>query len=229
VSSRTSTSRARSHSRSSAKRSKARRASAAQKRRRKSGRRRRSGVILTVALIGVIAGVAVLNRDQIGDTLGDPILELTLPLRHEDIIRQQAEEKDVPADLIAAVIYAESRFRDQESHAGARGLMQVTPQTAELIESLSGGSTFQADDLSDPDINIRYGTFYLRYLLDKFDDNLTAALAAYNGGETNVAAWGGADLEEEDIEFEETRNYVDKVMDKREEYREKYSDELGID
>ena len=107
--------------------------------------------------------------------------------------------------------------------------MQVTPQTAELIESLSGGSTFQADDLSDPDINIRYGTFYLRYLLDKFDGNLTAALAAYNGGETNVAAWGGADLEEDDIEFDETRDYVDKVLDKREEYRDHYGDELGLD
>ena len=68
--------------------------------------------------------------------------------------------------------------------------MQVTPQTAELIESRSGGSTFEADDLSDPDINIRYGTFYLRYLLDKFDGNLVAALAAYNAGETNVAGLG---------------------------------------
>ena len=135
---------------------------------------------------------------------------MTLPLRHEDIIRQQAAEKEVPPDLIAAVIYAESRFRDQESHAGARGLMQVTPQTAELIEDLSGGSTFESDDLSDPDINIRYGTFYLRYLLDKFDGNVIAALAAYNAGETNVAAWGGAELwSRDDIEFDETRDYVD--------------------
>ena len=118
---------------------------------------------------------------------------MTLPLRHEDIIRQQAGEKDLDPELIAAVIYAESRFRDQESHAGARGLMQVTPATAELIEGLSGGSTFETDDLSNPDINIRYGSFYLRYLLDKFDGNEIAALAAYNGGETNVAAWGGSE------------------------------------
>ena len=229
MSSRTSTRKARSHSKASATRSKARRAEAAKKRKRKSGKRIRTGTIVAAAVIGIAAGVAVVNRDRIGNTVGDQIREVTLPLRHEDIIRQQAEQKEVPADLIAAVIFAESRFRDQESHAGARGLMQVTPQTAELIESLSGGSTFQTDDLSDPDINIRYGTYYLSYLIDKFDGNLTAALAAYNAGETNVAAWGGADLEEEDIEFEETRNYVDKVMDKREEYREKYSDELGID
>jgi soluble lytic murein transglycosylase len=106
--------------------------------------------------------------------------------------------------------------------------MQVTPQTAELIESLSGGSTFVADDLSDPDLNIRYGTFYLNYLLDKFDQNLVAALAAYNAGETNVASWGGADLEEGDIRFGETREYVDTVLEKRDEYREHYSEELGI-
>jgi len=181
-------------------------------------------VIGLVLVIGLAIGYAVAHRDE----LTDRIKEVTLPLRHEDIIRQQAQEKDIPADLIAAVIYAESRFRDQESHAGARGLMQVTPQTAELIESLSGGSTFQADDLSDPDLNIRYGTFYLRYLLDKFDQNLTAALAAYNGGETNVAAWGGSDLSIDDIEFEETHNYVEKVLEKRDEYRHNYGDELGL-
>jgi len=176
-------------------------------------------------MLGAGVGYALVNRDEISDQ----ILEVTLPLRHEDIIRQQADEKDLDPELVAAVIYAESRFRDQESHAGARGLMQVTPATAELIEGLSGGSTFETEDLSNPDINIRYGTFYLRYLLDKFDQNEVAALAAYNGGETNVAAWGGSDLTREDIEFEETRNYVDNVLHKRDEYREHYRDELGID
>jgi len=176
-------------------------------------------------MLGAGVGYALVNRDEISDQ----ILEVTLPLRHEDIIRQQADEKDLAPELVAAVIYAESRFRDQESNAGARGLMQVTPATAELIEGLSGGSTFETDDLSNPDINIRYGTFYLRYLLDKFDQNEVAALAAYNGGETNVAAWGGSDLTREDIEFEETRNYVDNVLQKRDEYREHYRDELGID
>ena len=223
-----STRRTKSQSRSSTKRSQARRKTAAAGRRRKRGRRIRKGTVVATVALTAIAGLAYLNRDEISDTLGDQIREVTLPLRHEDIIRQQAKEKDLPPDLIAAVIFAESRFRDQESHAGARGLMQVTPQTAELIEGLSGGSTFRADDLSDPDINIRYGSFYLRYLLDKFDGNLTAALAAYNAGETNVAAWGGSGLDEDDIEFEETRDYVDKVLDKRDEYRHNYGDELGL-
>ena len=217
---------ARTRSSRSSSRSRARRAVAADERKR--GRKRRFGR-LTVGfglVIALAAGLAVANRDQIEDTLREAVI---LPLRHEDVIRQQAEEKDIPADLIAAVIYAESRFRDQESHAGARGLMQVTPATAELIEQESGGSTFETDDLSDPDINVAYGTFYLRYLLDKFDQNLVAALAAYNAGETNVAAWGGSDLTESDIEFGETRDYVAKVLEKRDEYRDHYADELGLD
>jgi soluble lytic murein transglycosylase len=174
--------------------------------------------------LGALA-VVVVNIEFFQDTLR----EVTLPLRHEDIIRQQAAEKDVPADLIAAVIYAESRFRDQTSHAGARGLMQITPRTAKIIEGLSGGSTFTTDDLADPDINIRYGTYYLRYLIDRFDGNEIAALAAYNAGETNVDAWGGSDLSFDDIEFEETRDYVDSVLEKQDDYADHYSEELGLD
>src|SRR5262249_13853837 len=87
--------------------------------------------------------------------------------------------------------------------------------------------TFKFDDLSDPDINIRYGTFYLRYLLDKFGGNEVAALAAYNAGETNVIAWGGADLRVDDIPFPETRGYVEDVLDKRDDYARHYRQEWG--
>ena len=223
---RTSTTRAREQSQSSDRRSQQRRAAAADQRRTRSRTRRRKSFIVAGALAVLAVGGVVLAGTE---GIQDKIREVTLPLRHEDIIRQQAKQKQIPPDLIAGVIYAESHFRDQESHAGARGLMQVTPQTAELIEDLSGGSTFEADDLSDPDINIRYGSFYLRYLLDRFDGNLVAALAAYNAGETNVRAWGGADLRAEDIRFQETRDYVDKVLDKRQDYREHYAEELGLE
>jgi soluble lytic murein transglycosylase len=186
---------------------------------------RRTLVIGGTLLVAALGGFLLINSDRFQRTLE----EFTLPLRHEDIIRQQAAEKGVPADLIAAVIYSESRFRDQTSHAGARGLMQITPSTAKLIEKLSGGQTFKFEDLSNPDINIRYGTFYLRYLIDKFGDNVVAALAAYNAGETNVVAWGGSDLQLDDIPFPETRGYVEDVLDKRVEYARHYRDELGLD
>jgi len=220
----TSTRRARSASRASAKRSKARRKTASKRRRKNRGRRRFVWIGLA-AVVGAALAYGFANRDELEDTLR----EVTLPLRHEDIIRQQAAEKGLPPDLIAAVIYAESRFRDQESHAGARGLMQITPQTAEIVEKDSGGSTFETDDLSNPDINIRYGSYYLRDLLDQYEGNEVAALAAYNAGPGRVDDWGGASLEQDDIEFDETRDYVDRVLEKREEYREHYGDELGLD
>ena len=160
--------------------------------------------------------------------IGDAIREVTLPLRHDDIIRQQAADKNLDPALIAAVIYEESRFREQTSAAGARGLMQVTPETAEHIARLSGGTAFVPDDLGDADINIRYGSFWLSHLLDRYDGNLVAALAAYNAGEANADRWGGAALEVEQIGFPETRAYVENVLDRRDDYRRNYADDLGL-
>lgn len=191
------------------------------------GRASARRVLVLLLAIAVGAGGALLISRL--DEFQGAIREVTLPLRYDDIIRQQAADKDLDPALIAAVIYAESRFRDQTSHAGARGLMQITPETAREIEKLSGGSTFVLEDLADPDINIAYGSFYLRYLLDKYPGNAVAALAAYNAGETRVNEWGGGELELEDIRFDETRAYVDDVLQKREEYRQHYAEDLGID
>ena len=183
----------------------------------------RRAVISLILLLCVGAAIGVWRYD-----FGEKLQELTLPLRHDDIIRQQAREKDVPADLIAAVIYKESKFEDQTSSVGARGLMQITPATADTIENLSGGQTFVYDDLADPDLNIRYGTFYLHYLIQKYDGNLVAVLSAYNAGEGNADAWGGVAMKESDIKFAETRDYVDEILQKRVEYRKKYAAELGL-
>ena len=180
-------------------------------------------MLLAAVVVGAGGGWALSNFDLL-----EQIREVTLPLRHDDIIRQQAAEKDLDPALIAAVIYAESRFQDQTSHAGARGLMQITPETAQRIEELSGGETFVLEDLANPDINIRYGSFYLRYLLERYEGNEVAALAAYNAGETRVSEWGGAELDSDAIGFEETHSYVEEVLDKREEYRDHYADDLGL-
>jgi len=174
----------------------------------------------------VIAAATALVVSQLD--LGKAIREVTLPLRHEDIIRQQSERFDLDPALVAAIINQESGFSDQTSNAGARGLMQITPATADTIETLSGGETFVYEDLADPDLNIRYGTFYLRHLLDRFEGNEVAALAAYNGGPENAESWGGAELEAEDIPFPETRAYVEEVLEGRDEYRDTYADELGL-
>ena len=177
-------------------------------------------------VVALLCAAAVLAISRID--FGETIEGLTLPLKHEDIIRQQSEEKGVAADLIAAVIYQESKFEDQTSSAGARGLMQITPDTADTIETLSGGETFVYEDLADPDLNIRYGTFYLSHLLERFEGNEVAALAAYNAGPEQAEAWGGSGMDEGDIEFAETKDYVASVLDKRGEYEKKYADELGL-
>jgi soluble lytic murein transglycosylase len=191
---------------------------------KKKARRRRR---LLAGGAAVVAGLAAGLALGVFGKFDDVIQELTLPLRHEDIIRQQAEEKNVDAALIAAVIYAESKFDDRTSSAGARGLMQITPQAAHDIERHSGGTTFELGDLSDPEINIRYGTFLLRELLDRYDGDVIAVLAAYNAGPTNAERWGGSELRIEGIRFPETRAYVEDVLDKQRAYREKYATELG--
>lgn len=186
-------------------------------------RRRRWPILGGVAVVlGLIVGILIASG-----TFDKAIKELTLPLRHEDIIRQQSREKGVDAALIAAVIYSESKFNDAESSAGARGLMQITPDAAEFIEKQSGGTTFKLDDLSDPEINIRYGTFLLKELLERYDGDEAAALAGYNAGPGNADQWGGSGLTVEEIPFPETRAYVEEVLEKQREYRREYAQQLG--
>jgi peptidoglycan lytic transglycosylase len=192
-------------------------------------RRRRTALALVIAAAAIGGGVALWFGP--GE---DALREFTLPLRHEDVIRQQARDKDLDPALIAAVIYQESKFRDQTSHAGARGLMQITPETAAFIAKRSGGVRFTQEDLAKPQINIAYGSYYLRYLLDHYDGDVEPAVAAYNAGQTNVDRWvsragGRKSFGEDDIEFPETRNYVDQVKQHRTDYRRHYGSELGLE
>jgi soluble lytic murein transglycosylase len=191
--------------------------------------RRRLGLL---ALLIAIAAVALLSLKPWADKA---VKEITLPLRHEDVIRQQAKAKNLDPTLIAGVIYVESHFRDQTSHAGAKGLMQLMPATADYIARKSGGTRFVQGDLADPQINISYGSWYLRYLLEHYHGNVALALAAYNAGEGKVDQWwqDAADRGErfrvaDHIPFAETREYVSKVLDARRAYRHEYAHELGL-
>ena len=185
-------------------------------------RRRLASLLAALLLGGLVAGAVALFNPL------EAIKELTLPLRHEDIIRQQAREKGLDPALIAAVIYGESKFRDQTSSAGAVGLMQILPRTAHFVARKSGGTEFVDADLSNPQINISYGCWYLRYLLDRYGGNEIAAVAAYNAGHTMVDRWGGRSLELADIRFPETRQYTQEVLDKRGDYAKRYKDQLGL-
>jgi soluble lytic murein transglycosylase len=191
--------------------------------------RRRLGVVVFIA---ALAAIALLSLKPWADKA---VQEFTLPLRHEDIIRQQANDKNLDPSLIAGVIYVESRFRDQTSHAGAKGLMQLMPATADYIAHKSGGTRFVQGDLATPQINIAYGSWYLRYLLDHYNGDTALALAAYNAGEGKVDSWWqeAADRGEnfsvaDHIPFPETRAYVTKVLNARGKYRREYARELGL-
>jgi soluble lytic murein transglycosylase len=191
-------------------------------------RRRRQRLVL--GLIAVLGAVLVIGLNP----LKHAVQEITLPLKHEDIIRQQSQKKGLDPALVAAVIYQESKFSDRTSVAGARGLMQITPDTARFIAKQSGGIRFVQTDLATPQINIAYGTWYLRWLLDRYNGRAPLALAAYNAGFGHVDNWvkraGGPDAFDptSDIPFPETRNYVQQVLERRRDYARRYSRELGL-
>jgi soluble lytic murein transglycosylase len=149
---------------------------------------------------------------------------LWYPLRYEQIVRGHADNYSLDPALLAAVIYQESKFKaDARSTSGAIGLRQLLPDTAKGIALHTGGSAFRVDDLYDPEINVRYGAWYLRHLLRKYRDE-RSALAAYNAGQDNVDRWRRNGQE---IQFSETRAYVDRVEELKEIYRNAYGSELG--
>jgi soluble lytic murein transglycosylase len=188
-------------------------------------RRRRTALLVAAAVAGLAA---------LWFSAGEKALrEITLPLRHEDIIRQQARAKHLDPALIAAVIYQESKFNARTSAAGAEGLMQILPSTARFIARRSGGTAFVPSDLGTPQVNIAYGSYYLRYLLDRYGGRTILAIAAYNAGETNVNKWvraagGSSRFRKSDIPFPETRAYVESVQRHRKDYRRHYGRELGL-
>ena len=172
----------------------------------------------------VLAGGVILAVALVQDAKPGWWQRLWYPLHYKQIVRGHAHNYDLDPALLAAVIYQESKFKaDAESKSGAIGLMQLLPDTAKGIAIHTGGSAFRVDDLYDPELNVRYGAWYLRHLLRKYDDEQTA-LAAYNAGQDNVDRWRRSGL---GIQFPETRAYVNRVEELKKIYRDAYGDELG--
>jgi soluble lytic murein transglycosylase len=189
--------------------------------------RRTLATVAALAAAGVIAAVIVSGVNHAVSRIG-------LPLTNASVIRKQAAEKRLDPALIAAVIYAESKFSPEQSSAGAEGLMQILPETAYFIAHLSGGSRFTESDLATPSINVAYGSYYLRYLLDHYNGDEMLAVAAYNAGLANVDRWvarahsEGRRLTVANIPFPETRAYVERVLAAQQDYRSAYPRELGL-
>jgi soluble lytic murein transglycosylase len=182
-----------------------------------------AAIVVTVLFVGLVASM-----------LHQAARNLALPLSDASIIREQAAKKRLDPALIAAVIYAETKFDPRRSSAGAEGLMQILPSTAYYLAQLSGGNGFTASDLEQPSVNVAYGSYYLRYLLNHFDGDEMLAVAAYNGGLTNVDGWvakadaEGRHLSVAEIPFPQTREYVQRVLNAQQAYRETYPRQLGL-
>jgi soluble lytic murein transglycosylase len=176
-------------------------------------------IAISVALLA-FAGVAA----WVVESEPDWYLRARYPLAYEQIVGAHARNYDLDPTLLAAVIYAESRFDpDVESSAGAVGLMQLLPETAKGIALRTGGAGFVVSDLRDPEINVRYGSWYLDHLRTRYDGDMRLALAAYHAGPGNVDGWLA---EGSGIAFPETRDYVDEVERVKRVYAKAYPDEL---
>ena len=176
-------------------------------------------IVVLVVLAGASAAAFVVKEEP------DWYLRARYPLEYEQLVRANARNHDLDPALVAAVIYAESRFDpNARSDAGAVGLMQLLPDTAQFIAHQTGGRDFVMADLRDPEINVRYGTWLLGYLRDRYDGDVATALAAYHAGPANVDEWRRRG---EGIVFPETASYVREVERVREIYRKAYGARLG--
>lgn len=177
--------------------------------------------LLALLLVGAAVGAAFA---YVNSTEPAWWIRIRYPLRYQAIVHGHAKNYRLDPALLAAVIYQESKFRPHvRSSSGAIGLMQLLPDTAKGIAIHTGGTRFRVSDLDDPEINVRYGAWYLRHLLDKYGDERTA-LAAYNAGQENVDTWR---REGKGIEFAETRHYVSRVEHLKTLYRRGYGSKLG--
>lgn len=151
------------------------------------------------------------------------------PYDYQDTINFYADRYEVDRNLVASVILAESKFRqDATSVHGARGLMQIMPETASWIATQIKDDSFSVDKLYNVNMNIKYGTWYLSELQTEFEGNEVLALAAYNAGRGNVYEWMEKyhwDIDFKDytkIPFPETREYVKRVLENKKHYNKLY-------
>ncbi|SHI49459.1 lytic transglycosylase domain-containing protein [Desulfosporosinus lacus] len=179
---------------------------------------RNIGIII---VLSILVAYSVL---QISD-----LQKIIYPYPHRTVVEKYAEQYGVDPLFVLAVIREESKFLPRsESHKGAKGLMQLMPSTAQSIAESIGDKAYSEEYLLDPEKNIQYGTWYLASLQKLFLNNRPLVIAAYNGGRGRVQEWiksGQIDPENirlEDIPFNETRGYVDRVLKSYQKYIKLY-------
>ncbi len=190
-----------------------------------NNRYRRPLAIILIFVVALVVGLLV-------DVCWSALERVAYPRKYSEFVEKYSQEFNIPEDLIYATIKVESSFEPEAiSRAGARGLMQMMPSTFEWLTSDEHlGEHLTPNMLYDPETNIRYGVYYLKYLYTKFGYNPDLVSAAYNGGEGNVANWllderyadGEGGLQDYPDEFDETKDYVKKIQKSREMYQKLY-------
>ena len=182
--------------------------------------RKSSLLVLTLVLSAALFSLALA-------TAVDRAARSSRERTYVDAARQAAACYEVPLAIVMAVLRTESDFRaDAVSPAGAVGLMQLMPETFRFIRDERLGEALADSAILDPETNIRYGTYYLAYLFERFD-SWFVALAAYNAGEGRVEEWLldpelSSDGRLQTIPFPETAAYVEKTIDAYHYYGKKY-------
>lgn len=151
------------------------------------------------------------------------------PFPYQATVFRYAEKHNLDPYLVAGLIYSESKFKaTAQSPTGARGIMQMMPQTADWVAEQLREDQFRLNDLDNPEVGIRFGTWYFASVKKEFANNEILALAAYNGGRGNVRQWMSqygwkSDFRSiEQIPFKETREYVGRVLASKKRYQELY-------
>lgn len=177
--------------------------------------------LLIIIFLLIFVGLVLLNSTW--------FLKLFYPMPYKDVVDNLTDEYNVETNIIYSIMKAESKFKKSaESPKGAKGLMQVVPGTALWVAEELNLEGYNDQMLFDPQYNIKIGTWYYSYLLKQFNGNNVAAIASYNGGETNVkkwlkkGVWSGTVDDVQNIPFKETRNYVLKVLMNEKMYQKLY-------
>lgn len=183
-------------------------------------------VLAITLFVGIIGAYSIFQSDGFQK-------QYLYPFSYQDAVYRYSERNSLDPYLVAAVIRSESKFINiARSPKGAMGLMQMMPDTAEWVAKQIDYPNFEVSKLNDPEISIRFGTWYLASVKKEFGGNEVLMLAAYNAGRGNVKSWmkqyhWTTDFQDADqIPFKETREYVKQVLQNRMRYQALYQKKL---
>ena len=187
----------------------------------------RKNSAMKIALIAVLIFVILISLGAVIKFGGRSTLKTLYPRHYSEFVEIYSKENNLSEEFVYAVIKCESDFQpDAVSYVGAKGLMQIMPDTFDWIQWRLG-EDFSEDEIFEPETAIRYGCYFYGYLVEKFGNERTA-VAAYHAGDACVSRWlrderysdDGENLKK--IPYSSTAEYVDRVMKVKDLYTELY-------